>query len=150
MTYDFRQRTASRSAILKLIIKGALDERSVKSLVDAYIDDLLEDQDDGLAEDPDLRHRLLSDALETLGIVERPEAVEKLMQDSYVARYRRGLDYPISRERALEVFAFPQGFPEKMVPQEVVTAVAQALADRDATEANLMREYAWRRQQREA
>lgn len=126
--------TETQAAILDLIIQGVLAERRVESLVEAYLDDLGDDLEAETGCEPDSRADF-----EALGVVCDAADLEALMQERYCRRYCEMVRHPVSSEQALEVFQYPlPGFPEERVPRHVVLAVARALADRDAREANAM------------
>lgn len=144
MGYDFRERTASqsRSQILELIVEKALNERTTVSLVRAFVDSLKEDWE----EETDDVFDPLPHNFKAIGVIEKASEIERVMVDAFVARYRKRLDHPVTREEALDVFMYPlAGFPDEEVPREVAVAVAQAFADRDAREANAMRREVIRR-----
>lgn len=156
MAYRYHRVVLASNAhqILSMIVRKALDERNVDALVVAYREEIEEEfEETHEAEDgppapweTEAEHKKWQ--TKTFGILHKPNDVEKVMSDTYVATYRRLVGHPVSREQALEVFMFPlPGFPEEGVPKAVAVAVAEALARRDAAEANQMREWAKERYQ---
>jgi len=142
--YDRRTRVASSAAqILQLIVQKALDDRNTEALVEAYFDELREDWGDGNeGEDPE-PGGTSSDHNQWLtrvfGILHSEPDVFRVMSDTYAAIYRRLVKHTVSHGAAVEAFMFPLGFPTRRVPKVVAVAVAEAMARRDAAEANQMR-----------
>lgn len=141
--------TETLDQILNLIVKKVLEEREAGSLLQAYIDELEEDWEEnhgGLPVWESLAGRERWQT-QTFGMLHCPN-VEKVMADTFVSVYRKLVQHPVTREEALEAFEFPHfGFPDHNVPESVAVAVATALAERDAVETNVMREWAKSRQQ---
>jgi len=145
-SYD-RRLASSTDQILGLIVKKALTERNTEALVQAYVAELEEDWEES-HEDAD-EAPWQSDAehakwlTKTFGILHKPHEVEQVMADAFVETYRHLVRHSVSRAEALDVFMFPlPGFPDQGVPKTIAVAVAQALARRDAAEANQMHEWA--------
>lgn len=139
-SYDRRRVVASRtSQILHLIVDKAMHERNVHSLVNAYVDELEEEWEEA-HEDDDQRPETVADhdkwLTKTFGILHTSDDVEQAMANAFAATYRRLVKHPVSLEETLDVFIFPiPGFPTTGVPKAVAVEVAQAMARRDAAEA---------------
>lgn len=131
----------SRAQILDLIIQKVLHERRCDGLVQAYVDSLVEDWEEAASEEFDPTPQNFN----KIGILRSLAKIEKVMAEAYVDRYRGRLDHPVDEDTAMEVWMYPDPFPEDRVPVEVAVAVAEAIADRDAAEGNAMRrEMMWR------
>lgn len=148
-TYDRRHLVMASSAaqILDLIVAKALQRRSSEALVRAYLDELQEDwEEDNEGDDPPPQESVADHdkwLVRTFGLILNSQTLERVMADAFVRKYRQIIRHPVTREEVLEVFEFPiEGFPSDYAPRTIAVAVAEALATRDAMEANQLHEWA--------
>lgn len=138
--YD-RTRTASTAeSILRLIVKQLARERDASSLVQAYLDEVREDWEEGDRAWPDLtsaQHDAWMKA--ELDILSDQRDMEKRFADRYVSEYIRRVR-GTSRANAMEVMD-PPNFPPR-IPGAALDQLATTLAMQDATDALALREMA--------
>jgi hypothetical protein len=134
--YSYDRRIASSAeSILRLILRGVENERPTASLVQAYIDEVIEDLD---GEPRDLSFQERDHWLEReVGVLLRPEDVEKALLKTYTSVYLAKVPWA-----NLAVFDHPSGFPNRVVPRKIVEAVGRQIALQDADEAHALRELA--------
>jgi len=143
MAYSYKRThvVASTHHILDMIVKKAVNGRNVEALVRAYNDEMEEDWEDSHSHDERFEGSLADLRrwqTKTFGILHTREAVEKAMATAFVELYIQLAKTGATRATALEVFDFPDGFPEEGVPKHIAVMVGEALAREDAAGANYM------------
>lgn len=111
----------TKKTLLQLILKKCAENRgNARGLVDAYIQELVEDaEDEGLDTD-----------YAAVGVVVSEEECSAVMQEAFMKAYRAGCE--ASEETALEVFMYPVEMPSENVPREVLVAVGREQGKCDA------------------
>lgn len=146
MAYSYdRRRVASNETILRLIVEKALAGRTFESLVNAYVEEMLEDLEEHHEEVQPGETSAVGPWLKKHGILTLRSDIEHRYVDTYVPYYRRLAH--ASQSQAMEVLDMPSRLLEiSSVPVAVIDAIASTQARQDADDANTLRELARQRQ----
>jgi len=117
-------------AILDLIVDAALEDRPFASLVEAYIDERLHDEDVPPFEGTQAMEQWMR---KNLGMLYGNDEIERVLRPAYLRVYKRLAPWSTG-----ESFEVPDDMPQ-MVPREVIFAVGEALGKQDAMDAVALR-----------
>ncbi len=138
-SYDRRPKKATHTVdILEVILRKAVSDKNFSSLVQAYNDELIEEWEEDNGEQPGgsvAENEAWQKA--TFGMLISRNEIETAFTAAYVPTYRRIVQGASVRD-AMGVMDMSPGMPSSHVPRAVVKAVAEAVARRDAVEANAL------------
>ncbi len=145
-SYDRRRpKVGSKDTILRVIVQKALAGRSFEALVNAYVEEMIEDLEEDHEEVQPAEIAKVGPWLKKHGILTERRDIEQRYIATYVPLYRRLTR--ASESQAKEVLDMPSRILSiANVPVAVIDGIASTQARNDADDAIALRELALQRQ----